>query len=181
MNWMFYAMAILAGVALPIQVRLNRQVKEVFGSPLQGTFVSFAIGTVAALLACLVARYTWPSSGKITGAPSWIWLGGVLGVYLIFTTIFVSPKMGAALTLALVVSGQLVTSTVLDHMGALGFPKHPLNLVRLSGVTLVCIGVTVLAVGERRSSRQEKGGKETPHNFPSGTHPDETINVHGDR
>ena len=44
----------------------------------------------------------------------------MFGAVLIVTTIFLTPRMGTALTLASVTVGQLLMAIVLDHNGWLG-------------------------------------------------------------
>ena len=68
----------------------------------------------------------------------------MLGASYVVCTIIVGPKLGAAALLALVILGQLVTSLLVDHFGWLGFPQHPLTLMRLLGATLLFGGVLLI-------------------------------------
>ena len=54
------------------------------------------------------------------------------------------PRLGAAMTITLMVAGQLALSLLLDHFGALGVPRQPLNLGRIAGVALVFAGVLLV-------------------------------------
>jgi transporter family-2 protein len=42
------------------------------------------------------------------------------------------------------VAGQLIISLVLDHFGAFGVPRSPVNLGRIAGVALVIAGVILV-------------------------------------
>jgi bacterial/archaeal transporter family-2 protein len=42
------------------------------------------------------------------------------------------------------VAGQLLLSVVLDHFGAMGMPKQPINLGRIAGIGLVIAGVLMV-------------------------------------
>ena len=46
--------------------------------------------------------------------------------------------------LGLIVTGQIVTSLVLDHFGLVGFPTHPVSWPRALGVVLLLLGVVLV-------------------------------------
>jgi transporter family-2 protein len=48
------------------------------------------------------------------------------------------------MTITLMVGGQLLISLFLDHFGAMGVPRQPLNLGRIAGVALVLAGVLLV-------------------------------------
>jgi transporter family-2 protein len=81
---------------------------------------------------------------QVAAVPLWAWFGGVLGAFYVASSIVVGPRLGAAALLALIVLGQLLASLVLDHFGWLGFPQHPLTLVRLAGAALLFGGVVLI-------------------------------------
>ena len=54
------------------------------------------------------------------------------------------PRLGVAMTITLMVGGQLLLSLALDHFGALGVPRQPLNIGRVAGVGLVLAGVLLV-------------------------------------
>jgi transporter family-2 protein len=73
-------------------------------------------------------------------APWWVYVGGLLGAVYVVGVIALAPKLGALLTFALLIAGQFLASTVLDHLGLL-YPRHPVNAVRVLGVVLILLGV----------------------------------------
>jgi transporter family-2 protein len=52
--------------------------------------------------------------------------------------------LGAALSFALIVLGQLAFSLVIDHFGLFGVSVQPINWGRLAGVLLIIVGVLVI-------------------------------------
>ena len=68
----------------------------------------------------------------------------VLGAFYVASSVIVGPRLGAATLLALVVLGQLGTSLLVDHFGWLGFPHHPLTVVRVLGAALLFGGVLLI-------------------------------------
>jgi transporter family-2 protein len=78
------------------------------------------------------------------GLPWYAWVGGLYGAVFVVAAAWAVPRLGVALTITLMVAGQLLISLVLDHFGALGVPRQPLNLGRLAGVALVIGGVLMV-------------------------------------
>src|SRR5947209_4120197 len=107
MHWLWFVLAFAAGAAVPFQVGVNSTLRTYFPHSMQAAFVSFAVGTVASLAYCVAVRSPWPTAAGLARAPWWAWLGGVLGAFFVWSSIFVGPKIGSAATLALFVAGQM--------------------------------------------------------------------------
>jgi bacterial/archaeal transporter family-2 protein len=144
-NSLLYAMALAAGAGMSFQVIVNAQLRSHLGEPMQASLVSFAVGAVAALIYCLVAGFAWPSFQRVREAPWWAWIGGLLGLFFIWCSIVIAPRIGVALMLGLVVAGQVAASTIIDHYGLLGAVVRPASLGRIAGVILVVVGVSLVA------------------------------------
>jgi bacterial/archaeal transporter family-2 protein len=145
-----YLIAAFAGGAiLPVQVAINTLLRRYVGEPMQVTFISYLAGTLAALAICGVARYPLPTVGALTQTTWWMWLGGCLGTLYVWSTIFATPRIGVALALGLTVAGQMLTALVLDHYGAIGLTKFPVSPIRIVGVVLVILGVSLVAYTKR--------------------------------
>lgn len=137
--------ALIGGAVLPIQVAINALLKGYIGQPMQVTFISYFAGAIASLVICLFARYPIPASASIAQTSWWMWFGGCLGTLYVWSTIFATPRIGAGLTLGLTIAGQMIMALFLDHFGALGLTKYPASPLRIMGVMLVIIGVSMVA------------------------------------
>ncbi len=144
MKWFSVVLAFAAGAVLPVQAGINSQLKGFTGSALISAFISFLVGTVALLGLTLAMRVPWPSFALLAEAPWWAWLGGFLGAFLVFMTIVLSQSLGAAVMVALIITGQMVTSLVLDHYGLIGYARHPINPARIIGALLLLSGVFLI-------------------------------------
>lgn len=145
-----YLLAALAGGAiLPVQVALNTLLRRYVGEPMQVTFVSYLAGTLASLVICFFARYPLPASPSLAQTSWWMWIGGCLGTLYVWSTIFATPKIGAALALALTIAGQMIAALFLDHYGAIGLAKHAASPTRIAGVVFVVLGVSLVAYVKR--------------------------------
>jgi bacterial/archaeal transporter family-2 protein len=72
-------------------------------------------------------------------------LGGLFGVLYGLAAVMLGSQMGAATLMALVVTGQLVCSVVLDHFGWIGFDPHPAGVWRIMGCILMVAGLALIA------------------------------------
>lgn len=144
MLYLYIFLAVIAGVAVTLQVGVNSSLRFSLNSPVYAAFFSFAIGTVGLLAYALVTRAPWPTMQTIVKVPAWAWLGGLLGAYYVVTTIVAAPKLGAASLISLVVTTQLCTSLILDHYGLIGFAQHSINMWRVLGALLLIAGVVLI-------------------------------------
>ncbi|ARV61096.1 hypothetical protein BZZ01_22950 [Nostocales cyanobacterium HT-58-2] len=145
-----YLLAALAGGAiLPVQVALNTLLRRFVGEPMQVTFISYLAGTLASLVICLLARYPLPAATSLAQTSWWMWIGGCLGTLYVWSTIFATPKIGAALALALTIAGQMIAALLLDHYGAIGLTRYAASPTRIAGVVFVVLGVSLVAYAKR--------------------------------
>lgn len=138
------AFALLAGIGLPLQAAVNVRLRDVLGNPLRASLGSFAIGTVLLLAAALIVRAPLPALATVERAPWWVWTGGALGAFFVLGTIVIVPRLGSAVTFALVVAGQMMASIVIDRYGLFGIPQTPLSPARLLGAALLVGGVLLV-------------------------------------
>jgi transporter family-2 protein len=145
MNTVLYLGALLAGLGLAIQVGLNSTMRQITGSAASAAVVSFCVGLASLLLFLLATRTALPSRAALGSAPAWAWLGGVCGAFYVAIATIVGPRLGASTLLALTIIGQISTALVLDHYGWLGFPHHPISLMRMAGAGLLLAGVLLIS------------------------------------
>jgi bacterial/archaeal transporter family-2 protein len=134
---------VLAGGATALQAPTNAKLATAVASPVNAAFISFAVGTtVLGIMAALM--HTRPDFAAARALPWYAWLGGVYGACFVVAAAWGVPRLGVAMTITLMVGGQLLLSLILDHFGALGVPRQPLNLGRIAGVGLVLAGVLLV-------------------------------------
>ena len=143
---LYLVFAFVAGAMLPFQFGINAQLAHWVGSPLRATLVSFAVGTIALLVATLLFARGWPGSDRVGGAPWWVWVGGLLGAFYVLGSVVTAPKLGAATLVAVILAGQAVASLLVDHFGWVGFEENPVTPGRLAGMGLVAAGVALVRI-----------------------------------
>jgi len=137
-------LALLAGVCLPTQAGVNAQLNLITHAPVLTAAISFAVGTIALSVYAVFLKTALPTSLIIFKSPWWIWMGGVIGAFFVFSTIILAPRLGAATMVAGILTGQMLASLVLDHFGLIGYAVHPINGMRLLGVLLLMSGVLLI-------------------------------------
>lgn len=172
MNYTWHIVAFLAGGAIAVQAVVNAGLRMRMNHPLQAVLVSFAIGTVATLVLCLVNRASWPVWEVIRREPWWIWIGGLLGVIYVGTSMVATPRVGVALMLSLGFAGQMVCSVAIDHYGWFGLERRPINPGRMLGVTLLILGVVALAVFSDPAAAKTPDSSPAVSSDPAGVDPE---------
>jgi len=142
--WPFILLAFVAGFCLPTQAGINTQLNLWSQSAILAATISFAVGTTGLFVYSLCLRIPWPAVDTILRHPWWIWTGGLLGAFLVASTVVLAPRLGAASMIALIVGGQMTASLVLDHFGWLGYQLHPISGLRILGVFLLTGGVVLI-------------------------------------
>lgn len=132
---------IAAGMFLPIQAGINSQLSKFLGQPFQAAFISFLGGTLIMFVLSILFNGGLPSWESLVKISPVYMIGGLLGSAMVMAAIFFAPRVGAATLVSCLITGQLLFSVVLDHFGWLGFPHHPLSMIRALGVCLLFGGI----------------------------------------
>jgi transporter family-2 protein len=143
-NNFYLLLAFVTGAGLAVQFVINARLRLLLGGPLWAAAVQFVIGLVLILAVALVTRQPAPLTAGLARAPWWMWTGGAIGATFIVTSIVLTPKIGATLTIALFIVGQLTAALVVDHYGLFGTTIVRLSPLRVAGVALLLTGVMLI-------------------------------------
>ena len=144
MGQLYILVALAIGLLLPLQVGINAELAQRVSSPITASFFSFAVGTIGLMICLWVSRVPWPDWNTVTTFPVWLWLGGLIGAFAVFGGVISGPKIGLLSLVALVLTGQLVASLIMDHNGWLGLPVRELSLGRTLGSVLLLVAVILI-------------------------------------
>ena len=110
-----------------------------------GSLLSFIVGLICLLVLNLVTNTSAVVNLKpATVMPWYIWLGGFLGAIFVGYITWINQQQGVALTFALVVSGQVFCSLVIDHFGLLGSAGRTITLEKILGAVLIIAGIVLI-------------------------------------
>lgn len=136
-------LVLAAGCMIALQAPTNAMLARAGGSPVLAALISFAVGTLVLLLVWL-ASGSRPRSAAFEGLPAYAWLGGAYGALYVAVAAYAAPRIGLASLITIGIAGQIAMALVLDHVGALGLPRDPVNLGRIAGALLVVAGVVLV-------------------------------------
>jgi transporter family-2 protein len=150
MRYLLTLLAFFMGLVIPIQAAVNSALQvDLDESSLLAAFVSFAVGTAGLFLLCLATRQPVHALAGLPHLPWWKLVGGLLGAYFVFMTVFLAPRIGIAPMVALIITGQIVTSLVLDRIGFLGLPVREVSAAKLAGAALLVAGVVLVNFADK--------------------------------
>lgn len=86
-------LVLLAGGLIALQAPTNVMLARAGGSPLLAALISFAVGTVALLLAWL-ASGSRPGLAPFGTLPWYAWIGGVYGAAYVAVAAYAAPRLG---------------------------------------------------------------------------------------
>lgn len=145
------ATALVAGVFVAIQARLNGELGLELDDGVGAALYSFTSGWI------LIALFTFFSKDARAGLkriipllksgqmPLWVISGGAFGGFLVMTQGLVAGSLGIALFTVAVVAGQGISGIMIDARGWFGVERRELNLARILGAAIVLAGVAMVA------------------------------------
>lgn len=138
MRILFSLLAIVGGIAVAMQAQINGGLGKKVGV-FEATFISFFIGT-------LVLFFSVIFLGKgnllaVTSVPKWQLLGGIFGVIYLTISVFSTPKIGVAPTLAGIIAGQMLMGAIIDHFGLFGGERFPINPQKFIAILLLFVSL----------------------------------------
>jgi bacterial/archaeal transporter family-2 protein len=137
------ALALVAGLAGSIQVAVMGRFGARIGS-YEAVAANLAFSTVIAVTVLLVLRQSLAGFGDALRSPWWYWVGGGgMGVVVVLTITVVTPRLGAAATIALLIAGQLAMAAAIDRYGWFGVEKVALTWPRALGLLLLAAGAVL--------------------------------------
>jgi bacterial/archaeal transporter family-2 protein len=136
------ALTATAGLAGAVQAAVMGELGERVG-----IVPAVALSVIVALLLGLSALLLWERSFAGVRAalhePAWLWLGGVMSIYIVLAVTVGPPRIGVAATVGIVIAGNLVSAAVIDRYGLFGQDVIPIDRWRLLGLALLAAGAAL--------------------------------------
>ena len=138
-------LAILAGLAGSVQVAVMGRFGDRIGV-VEALAFATCVQLVLSLAILLVARLGTGELVDAFRAPPWMWLGGVMGLMVVFTITFAQPRIGATATIGILIAGQLVMGAIIDRLGLFGVDQIGISWPRALGIGLLGVGAALSLV-----------------------------------
>ena len=138
--WWIILAVVLGGAAISVQAPINGALARELGAPVPAAAVSFGLGFLGLLAIALVQGHG-PAFGRLTQVPAWTLLGGLLGAWYVFTSVWGVASLGVVTLVAALILGQMAAALLIDATGALGMAVREITLTRLAAAGLGAAGL----------------------------------------
>jgi len=140
--WLALLIALVSGIAMAVQGAVNSALGKIIGLLQAALVVHFSAALVIIFL--LFFPLSEGSLGKIWHAPWYLWLGGLIGVFITYGVVASIPRVGAALATTAIIVGQVSTAMLIDHLGLFGLDKIPFSWWKAAGLVLLAAGARLM-------------------------------------
>lgn len=138
---------VAAGIGIPLLAALNARLGANIGSPAAAAVVLFM---VAFLAAGTVTILTGASAFRaLPGQPAHLLLAGLLVAFYVLSITWIAPGFGVGNAVFFVLIGQLISAAIIDHFGLFGARVVPVSPIRLTGIVVMALGVTLTQLAGR--------------------------------
>ena len=143
---------------LPIQTSINSRLSQFTRSSFYASTISFAVGTICLLVLNIIIHpqvLTPEFFSKQTLNYTWF-LGGLLGVIYLTGNLLLLPRLGAALTVVITVTGQIIMGVIIDTFGLLGAHQQSFTLFKGVGIIFLITGIIFMNYVRRHPVNRHK-------------------------
>ena len=139
---MSVVLASAAGLAGAIQAAVMGELGERVG-----IVPALAFAVLVSLACALAALLVWERSFSGVRAalhePMWLWIGGVMSVFIVLAITVGPPRIGVTATIAIVIAGNLLSAALIDRFGLFGVERVGLTGPRVLGFVLLALGAAL--------------------------------------
>jgi bacterial/archaeal transporter family-2 protein len=141
-NALAISLSLVAGVAGTVQIAVMGTLGDRIGVVPAFAFAA-AVAAGIGVLAILAARRSLAGFADATHQPAWMWLGGLMGAFVVLTITYAGPRIGTTATVAVFLVGQFAAAAVVDRYGLFGLDRIALGWPRVVGLALLAVGAAL--------------------------------------
>lgn len=101
------------------------------------------VSLIGALALLLVWERSFVGIRAAAEEPAWLWLGGIMSVFIVLAITMATPRIGVTATIGIVIAGNLVMGALIDQYGLLGQEQVSLTWLRVLGLVLLAVGAAL--------------------------------------
>jgi transporter family-2 protein len=135
-------LASAAGLAGAVQAAVMGELGERVGIVPALAFAVF-VSLACALAALLVWERSFSGVRAALHEPVWLWIGGVMSVFIVFAITVGPPRIGVTATIAIVIAGNLLSAALIDRFGLFAVERVGLTWTRILGLVLLAAGAAL--------------------------------------
>ena len=145
------AAAVVSGVLVAVQQRVNGDLGRELADPLLAAVVSFLVG-LAGLLMLFLRRSVRAALPLVRTVPWWSRLGGLGGASLVAVGAVAAPRIGVALLTVGLVAGSTLGGLAVDRAGLGPGGPRAITWPRLAGAALCLVAIGISAASGVRAA-----------------------------
>lgn len=130
--------AIVGGVAVVLQAQFMGVMDQQLGT-IESVFVTYGSGGLLVGLMMLLLR--GGNLAEWRSVPPYILATGILGLIIVSTIGYVTPRLGLVTAFTVLIATQFVLGGIIDHFGWFGAEIRPLDGTKLAGVGVLLLGI----------------------------------------
>ncbi len=132
-----------AGFGIPMMANLNAGLGVRLSNPLAAVVVLTGVTFLTSSLVLLASGGIGdlPVIGHFKTIPTVYFLGGVLFVFYITSITWAAPRIGVGNAIFIILLGQLLSATTIDHFGLFGAIKSTITPKRALGLLVMAVGL----------------------------------------
>ena len=150
---------LVVGGMLAVQAAANVQLATAIGNPIAAAALQLAIGA-SLLLALALAVGTLGAFRLLPGVTPWHLVGGVASALYVTAGILLFPRLGAVVTVGVLITGQMLASVLLDGLGLVGLRSKPVTIVTVIGLAAVLTGAAGVVRAQGGTEALRQAGRE---------------------
>jgi bacterial/archaeal transporter family-2 protein len=137
------AVTLTAGLAGGVQAAVMGELGERVGIVPALAFATL-VSTILAVAILIAWERSFAGIRAAVEQPVWLWLGGLMGLYIVLAITIATPRIGVAATIGLVIAGNLVMAAAIDRWGLLAQDEIPITWHRVLGLALLAAGSALI-------------------------------------
>jgi bacterial/archaeal transporter family-2 protein len=141
-NALAVSLSLIAGVAGTVQIAVMGKLGERIGIVPALAFAAVVAAGIG-VVALLATRRSLAGFADAIHQPAWLWLGGLMGAFVVFTITFAGPRLGTTATVAFFLVGQFAAAALVDRYGLFGLDRIAVGWPRVLGLTLLAVGAAL--------------------------------------
>lgn len=129
-------LAVLGGILTTLSMVVSSTIGKKIGL-IQSTIIHYIGGLIGGVFILIgLGSKTVPSITEMSTMPFYIFLGGIMGVIVVYTSNIVIPKIPVVYSTLLMFSGQMLCAIIIDAIVMGNF-----SWVKLFGAIIVVLGI----------------------------------------
>ncbi|WP_242972940.1 DMT family transporter [Anaeromicrobium sediminis] len=142
---MYLILALIGGSLIVISMTINSKLSQRIGVP-QGAFINNIVASIVILTFLLMNRENFVSMEKLINVPLWVYMGGILSIFVVSCSNIIISKIPAIYTTLLLFIGQLFMGIIIDYMVG-----NMASMGKILGGVLIIIGLAYNFSIDRKS------------------------------